>query len=159
MIAVDGSKTSTRAVEIGHELANQLGAAVALVHVMDITKGFAPELGIADARILEGLRVTGAEVLDRCAHEISPAGACGVIPVARFMCEGDPASEIVKAADEWRADVIVMGTHARGPVARFLLGSTAEAVVRRAHCPVLTVGHTRTATSEAQREVHAAAFR
>jgi len=157
MIAVDGSKTSARAVEVGHELAKQLGAAVAFVHVMDITKGFSPELGVADTRVLEGLRVAGVAVLDRCAHEISPAGACGVIPVARFMCEGDPPSEIVKAADEWRADVIVIGTHARGPVARFLLGSTAEAVVRRAHCPVLTVGHTRTAASEAEREIHAAA--
>jgi hypothetical protein len=39
----------------------------------------------------------------------------------------------------------VLGAHARGAVARFLLGSTAEAVVRRAHCPVLTIGHERSA--------------
>jgi hypothetical protein len=36
---------------------------------------------------------------------------------------------------------VVLGTHARGAVARAILGSTAEAVVRRAHCPVLTISH------------------
>jgi nucleotide-binding universal stress UspA family protein len=130
-----------------------------LVHVLDLAKGFTPELGIADTRMIDALRVAGVKVLDRCAHEISPAGDCGIIPVTRAMCEGDPASEIVIAADEWGADVIVMGTHARGPVARVLLGSTAETVVRRAHCPVLTVGHTRTSETKEQQEAPAAASR
>jgi nucleotide-binding universal stress UspA family protein len=157
LIAVDGSKTSTRAVQVGHELARQVGAAIALVHVLDLAKGFTPELGIADTRVIDELREVGVDVLDRCFHEISPAGEVGVIPVTRLMREGDPASEIVRAADEWRADVIVIGTHARGPIARFLLGSTAEAVVRRAHCPVLTVGHTRTAAGQEQQDTPAAA--
>jgi nucleotide-binding universal stress UspA family protein len=159
MIAVDGSKTSARALEVGQALARQVGAAVALVHVLDLAKGFTPEFGIADTAIIDGLRVAGLEVLDRYSRAISPAGESGVIPVARFLREGDPASEIVTAADEWRADVIVIGTHARGPVVRFLLGSTAEAVVRRAHCPVLTIGHARPVkTGEMQAAPAAAAF-
>ena len=47
------------------------------------------------------------------------------------------------------ADLIVIGTHGRGLIGRFLLGSTAEAVVRHATCPVLTVSHPRQATNAA----------
>jgi len=52
-------------------------------------------------------------------------------------------NEIVLAAQEAHADLLVIGTHGRGPLGRFLLGSVAESVVRHARCPVLTVGHTR----------------
>jgi len=47
----------------------------------------------------------------------------------------------VKIAAEQSADLIVLGTHARGRLARLILGSTAEAVLRAAPCPVLAVGH------------------
>lgn len=143
MIAVDHSKTARRAFAVGRELCRQLGAgAVALVHVLDVTTGFSPELGIVDTRVLDDLSASGKTLLDGCANELAP------VAVSRFMPEGEPATEIVRAADEWRADVILIGAHARGPVARFLLGSTAETVVRRAHCPVLTIGHTRSEYAE-----------
>jgi Ala-tRNA(Pro) deacylase len=47
----------------------------------------------------------------------------------------------VQAAHDWGADLIVIGTHGRGRFSSFILGSTAEAVIRRATCPVLTVAH------------------
>jgi nucleotide-binding universal stress UspA family protein len=52
---------------------------------------------------------------------------------------GDPASEIVRLAGEEQVDLIVMGTHGRTGLMRLLMGSVAEAVVRRAPCPVLTI--------------------
>jgi nucleotide-binding universal stress UspA family protein len=52
---------------------------------------------------------------------------------------GVPHEEIVKTAAEERADYIVMGTHGRGLLDRFLLGSVADRVVRTAPCPVVTV--------------------
>jgi nucleotide-binding universal stress UspA family protein len=52
---------------------------------------------------------------------------------------GSPFLEIVRAAKEEDADLIVMGTHGRGAVAHILMGSVAERVVRKAPCPVLTV--------------------
>jgi nucleotide-binding universal stress UspA family protein len=52
---------------------------------------------------------------------------------------GTPSEEIVNYADEHEIDLIVMGTHGRTGVARVLLGSVAEKVVRKAPCPVLTV--------------------
>ena len=52
---------------------------------------------------------------------------------------GASADEILRAAEELRSDLIVMGTHGRTGLGRLLMGSVAEAVPRRALCPVLTI--------------------
>ena len=52
---------------------------------------------------------------------------------------GDPATAIVETAEKEDADMIVLGTHGRTGLTRLLMGSVAEAVVRRANCPVLTI--------------------
>jgi universal stress protein A len=57
----------------------------------------------------------------------------------QFLREGKPADEILAAAREWEADVIVIGTHGRSGVSRLVLGSTADLVVRHAPCPVLVI--------------------
>lgn len=54
---------------------------------------------------------------------------------------GSPFYEIVRYASEQDIDLIVIGTHGRGPFGHMLLGSVAEKVVRKAPCPVLTVHH------------------
>ncbi len=54
---------------------------------------------------------------------------------------GSPHREIVRYATEHQVDLIVLGTHGRGPLGHMLLGSVAERVVRTAPCPVLTVRH------------------
>ena len=51
----------------------------------------------------------------------------------------DPADTILDYALDQRKDLIVMGTHGRRGISSMLAGSVAEAVLRRAHCPVLTV--------------------
>ena len=61
------------------------------------------------------------------------------IPVTHVFLEGDPASEIVRYAEESGADVIVIGTHGRTGVDRLVMGSVAERVVRNSHCSVLAV--------------------
>ena len=53
--------------------------------------------------------------------------------------EGEPAAEIIRLARELGANLIAMGTHGRSGLGRILLGSVAEAVLRRAPCPVLTL--------------------
>ena len=63
---------------------------------------------------------------------------------------GDAASEILRVAEEVGADLIVMGTHGRSGVGRLLMGSEAEAVLRRAGCPVLVIkGHVPAAVAAA----------
>jgi nucleotide-binding universal stress UspA family protein len=61
------------------------------------------------------------------------------VRVERVLLEGDPAAGILEKAREMPCDLIVMGTHGRTGVGRLLMGSVAEAVLRRAPCPVLTV--------------------
>ncbi|HEV3435836.1 MAG TPA: universal stress protein [Gemmata sp.] len=52
---------------------------------------------------------------------------------------GSPAGEIVAVANDLKVDLVCIGTHGRGGLAHFLLGSVAEKVVRQAPCPVLTI--------------------
>jgi nucleotide-binding universal stress UspA family protein len=61
------------------------------------------------------------------------------VRVEHRLAEGDPAEEILRAAQDTGGDLIVMGTHGRRGLGRVLLGSVAEEVMRRASCPVLTV--------------------
>lgn len=59
--------------------------------------------------------------------------------VEHHLLYGHPADEIIRASKNLDADVIVMGTHGRGGLSRALMGSIAAEVVRKAHCPVLTI--------------------
>jgi nucleotide-binding universal stress UspA family protein len=61
------------------------------------------------------------------------------IPVHHVLLEGDPATEIVRYAQDAMIDLIVMGTHGRTGLERLLMGSVAEKVMRDAPCSVLVV--------------------
>jgi nucleotide-binding universal stress UspA family protein len=61
------------------------------------------------------------------------------VSVTHQLVEGNPATEILRVADMTNADLIVLGTHGRRGLKRFLMGSVAEYVMERATCPVLTV--------------------
>jgi len=70
-------------------------------------------------------------------HQIRPTDER--IVFEHRLIEGDPPAEILRTAAECRADLIVLGSHGRRGLARLLMGSVAEHVVRKATCPVLTV--------------------
>lgn len=74
---------------------------------------------------------------DQQLQRITPPG--DQVPYQHLLLFGDPAAEIVEAAEAEHADLIVMGTHGETRLTKFLLGSVAEKVVRRAPCPVLTL--------------------
>lgn len=61
------------------------------------------------------------------------------LKVERHVRRGDPAAEVLQMIQECNCDLIVMGTHGRTGLSRLLVGSVAEAVLRKATCPVLTV--------------------
>jgi nucleotide-binding universal stress UspA family protein/quercetin dioxygenase-like cupin family protein len=75
--------------------------------------------------------------------------------VEHRVAEGDPAEEILRLAEELRCDLVVMGTHGRTGLGRFLTGSVAEEVLRKAVCPVLVVKTPLRATPEVERETTA----
>jgi nucleotide-binding universal stress UspA family protein len=62
-----------------------------------------------------------------------------MVTIEYRLLEGDPATVIAETAAEIDADLVVMGTHGRTGFTRFIMGSVAEEVLRKATCPVLTV--------------------
>jgi len=71
------------------------------------------------------------------------------VPIDLHTAEGSAAIEIVRYASELQADLLVMGTHGRAGVDRFVLGSVTEKVLRKAPCPVLTLPPAAAATNAA----------
>jgi len=84
-------------------------------------------------RIRDEARLEGESVLTKT------ASALGVVGCRAKVLIGDPARAICDFARDVGADLIVVGSHGRGPVRRALLGSVSDAVVRHAPCPVLVV--------------------
>lgn len=133
-VAVDESQPSAWALTQAVQLAQQLNARITLVHVVFSPSTSSSESALAEALGGPALEARGAKVLSQAAEHVPAELLAGSV-----LREGDAAEEILQAADDAGADLIVMGTHGRGAIARALLGSTAEAVVRHANCPVLTV--------------------
>jgi nucleotide-binding universal stress UspA family protein len=135
LVAVDESAFAARAADVGFDLARSLGAEVALIHVVDPSiVAYAPEGGIPANELLTEAQQDGRRLLAAFSQR-----AALQPPPLEFIHVGKSGTEIVKAAKEWPADLIVVGSHGRGRVERLLLGSVAEVVVRHAACPVLVV--------------------
>jgi universal stress protein A len=134
LIAVDDDPVAVHAAEKGVELARAVGGQMGLISVIDRTGVdiAAPEIPREDllAEAREHTRQVMAELAPRLAPEPTTAA---------FSPEGHPAEEIVRAARDWSADLIVIGSHGRGGLGRVLLGSVAESVMRHAPCPVMVV--------------------
>ena len=135
LVAVDLSEASIAALREAHALATARGAALAVVHVaphlVDIQALFPQNYASNLTALAEAERAVSAE-LERqlAAIEASPE-----VPI--FVDRGEPYAEIIRRAEAWSATLILIGSHGRTGLARALLGSVAERVVRYAHCPVL----------------------
>ena len=134
LVAVDETKLAERVVDVAANLAMQLAADVAVVHVIDESRAYILDLGVLDDVVMSNLRSDGVAALD-AAHRRMPAG----LKVQRMLAQGDPSEAIITTAQNWKADLIVLGNDSRGRLAHFLLGSTADSVIRRAPCPVVAV--------------------
>jgi nucleotide-binding universal stress UspA family protein len=133
LLAVDREPVAAHAAEVGVDLARKLGAEMAFVHVIDTTVDIGAETW-ATTELLGVAKLQGKNLLDDYRGRLSLKETA-----LEFVVEGSPADEIVKAAREWPADIIVIGSHGRGGLQRALIGSVAEAVTRHAPCPVLVV--------------------
>lgn len=135
LVAIDDSDQAARAADAASKFARALGAEVALAHVAPFALPVEPGYGMVVDHADEALRVAGEEFLARFywpQDEPQPE---------RLVRQGPIAQEILAVSREWKADLIVLGTHARHGLSRLLLGSTAESVLRRAACSVLCVSH------------------
>jgi nucleotide-binding universal stress UspA family protein len=132
---VDLSEQSSMVVNHAAALSEAYGAPLDLLHVveeaaypnaygLDVTS---PDLPNVQDRAREALETLAGELEMR------------TDPVNIHILAGNAARDIVECADEHEADLIVMATHGRTGLERFLIGSVAEKVVRRAPCPVFTL--------------------
>lgn len=138
MVAVDGSDTSTRGLNEAIRLAKDQKAHLAIVHVIDIVVAYG-------AGQFSGIHsdATRALARDIAEHACKTAQAAGIEPEMQspeIVTTGyHVADTIAKIAEDWKADVLVVGTHGRRGVSRVLIGSVAERIVRVAPCPLLLV--------------------
>jgi nucleotide-binding universal stress UspA family protein len=133
----DFSAPSARAFEHAVALAAWYQASVTVLHVLREPMIAAPALPYTlSPLLLDGsLRDTVQADLSSL---VVPVNRAGLHAVGELR-DGNPGTEIVRAAQELHADLVVMGTHGRTGFQRWALGSVAETVLRRAPCPVLTV--------------------
>jgi nucleotide-binding universal stress UspA family protein len=122
------------ALEAAINIAKPLRAQVAIVYVLEPLP--APNLEIAYdmTPAWEEWRAAAKEMVTGFEREISPDALAFAV-----LREGNAATEIVSAAKDFDADLIVMGIHRRGALARFFMGSVSQAVLKAAHCPVMLV--------------------
>jgi len=131
LFPTDFSHTGDAALRFATSLAHDTGATLLIVHVEE------PPLAYGGGEMYYGMPDPNIDELKRMLAEISPPDP--EVPCERRMVSGDPAGAIVRVAEEENVDMIVLGTHGRTGLTRLLMGSVAEAVVRRAECPVVTV--------------------
>lgn len=167
LFPTDGSSGSRAAMEHALDIASTYGARVHVLHVVD-AENQASHLVARDddtdfsgmvkpdevetksgvtatgSGLMERLEDAGERLVERLSEEIDGRGVEHVAEVRR----GTPFRAIVDYADDNGIDLIVMSTHGRSGVDRYLVGSVTERVVRTADVPVLTVRDRGEATEE-----------
>lgn len=140
LIAVDGSDPSNHALREAIALAQNLHAALRIVHVVDeVTLNWEGEY--ADmSEILKSFRDSGQRILEKAQNIAREAGMEHEAKLLEIQTFGHRISDlIVEEAKDWPADLIVVGTHGRRGLHDVLLGSVSDGVARRASVPVLLV--------------------
>ncbi|NCT96562.1 MAG: universal stress protein [Comamonadaceae bacterium] len=136
LVPVDGSETSNRALEAAIQLARAMDGQIRVMHAIDqmmYVSGYE-----ATVDLLGTARTWAREALDEAMATVKAAGvACDSLLIDEL---GPRLGEsVAQAARDWRADLIVLGTHGRRGVNRLLLGSGAEQIIRLAPSPVMVI--------------------
>ena len=139
IVPTDFSEHSLRALDYAVEIADRFSSELKLVYVIE------PLIQAADVAWssvdFDRLNRAHKDSADRQIRALLDERIPESVPAEFVILTGKPFIEIVGLAKADNADLIVMATHGRGAISHILMGSTAEKVVRRAPCPVLTVKH------------------
>lgn len=142
LLAVDGSACSERAVEEVARNPWPKGSEVKIISVLEMPVlpvmepyGVPPEYF---AELEDAARKHAYSVLDAARLKLE-GGEDHTLRITAEVLPGSPRQAILDEADEWGADLIVMGSHGYGSLKRFLLGSVSGAVMSHAKCSVEVV--------------------
>lgn len=137
LFPTDFSEGSYNALHYAVDLSRHYNSKLYILHVIhDIfktTDSYVPHIS-ADEIYKEIFEWAQKEMERCCIEEIR-----GMTNTEKIVLRGVPFEEIINFAAKEKADMIVMGTYGKAGLERFIFGSTAEKVVRRAPCPVMTV--------------------
>ena len=139
LLAIDGSGFSQAALQSIIARPWPGGTEVKVLNVVEppaLLMG--REMGAYDPEfeaVWKALREQSKAVVEKAAQKLREAN----FAVSTQLVEGDPKSQIIDVADQWPADLIVVGSHGWKGLNRFLMGSVSQAVVRHAHCSVEVV--------------------
>jgi nucleotide-binding universal stress UspA family protein len=137
LVPIDFSAHAERSARLAAELARTFDASLTVLHVYSI-----PTYPLPEGYILASPE-TVAELMEKTSAAVKTMKErlvdLGAPRVDTLLVEGSAFTEIVRTARDKGCDLIVMGTHGRTGLKHALMGSVAEKVVRKAHCPVLTV--------------------
>jgi nucleotide-binding universal stress UspA family protein len=131
--AVDGSPCGDHALELALRLAKVEGSSLIVCSAAYATTLYGSP-GLVE-RVVAEIHEDARRIVDEALAKAQTAG----IPAQGQVLEGEPVHQIVAYATKVKADAIVIGTHGRSGLNRFLMGSVAEGVLRSAPMPVLTV--------------------
>lgn len=137
-MALDGSDYSLRALDFAIDLARKYQSQLVLVHVVmrQIYAINPPEAGIlAGTAIVRELETEGKTILTQGEERVKAQG----LPVEARLRQGVPAEELLRAATDEKADLMVLGSRGLSQVRAFLLGSVSDKVSHHAKCPTLIV--------------------
>jgi nucleotide-binding universal stress UspA family protein len=142
-IALDTTPSAQKVAELGYAYAKALNAEVTLVHVVNdvsyYTMNYDPIMGYAGfltsntLELVEGLKNEAEKFL------ISSVKHLDNTSIKTAVLEGSSADAILEFANNWKADLIVMGTHSRSGLANLLMGSIAVDVVKHSEIPILII--------------------
>jgi nucleotide-binding universal stress UspA family protein len=133
LVPTDGSPASDAAIDHAIDIADRYGARLHALYVVDGSAYSTLEAG--SEVVIDALESEGEQATDRVADAAAAAG----VETTTTVTSGTAYRAIREYADEQAIDMIVMGTHGRKGLDRYLLGSVTERVVRTADVPVLTV--------------------
>jgi nucleotide-binding universal stress UspA family protein len=137
LFPTDFSQGARAAMDHAMSLATDYGAKLILLYVIQdisIAEWYIPStLSVTD--IVEDMQKSAWTEMDKWGAEAKSK----VKDVEKMVVRGVPFVEIIRTAKDKNADMIVIGTHGRTGIDHMLFGSTAEKVVRKSPCPVLTV--------------------
>src|SRR5262245_3672220 len=138
LVPIDFSDTSDIALRYGKALAGAFGSSLHVIHVVQepYAQPWAVEAyGFSMATLQEDwIKEANAKL-----EGVLSADDRRTLKATATTILGHPVAEILRFATDERIDLVVMGTHGRGPLGHMVMGSVAERVVRHAPCPVLTV--------------------
>jgi len=132
LVPVDGSELSMAVLPFASQLATALDATVVVTQIVTpISVAYTGMEGYVDGRVLEAIETGASDSLDRAANTVRQSG----VVTESVLGRGTATDGIVEQARD--VDLIVMSTHGRSGVGRWVAGSVADAVVRRSHTPCL----------------------